>query len=74
MAAQIYAMKSVVDKEKIDCDYVLNRFVEVFLDQSQADSKRNIYEGQLAAGLDYIEDLSFIGPKFAERVSASSPI
>jgi len=67
MAAQVYAMKHVVEKEKIDCDYILDRFVEVFLDPSDADNIKTTYEQQLEAGLDYIQDVDIVNPKFAER-------
>jgi hypothetical protein len=69
LGRHMYAMKHVVEKEKLDCDYLLDRFVETFLDQSDADKMKEIYEGQLEAGLDYIEDVSLMNPKYVERVS-----
>jgi hypothetical protein len=69
MAKHMYAMKHVVEKEKLNCDYLLDRYVETFLDQSDADNMKEIYEGQLEAGLDYIEDVSLMNPKYVERVS-----
>lgn len=68
MEAHMYAMKQVAEKENIDCDYVLDRFVETFLSQSDADHIREVYERQFKAGLDYIEDVDVMSPKYAERV------
>jgi hypothetical protein len=69
MAAHVYAMKHVAEKEKLDCDYILDRYVETFLNQSDADNIKEIYEGQLKAGLDYIQDVDLMSPKYVERVS-----
>ena len=63
MAAHMYAMKYVAEKEKLDCDYILDRYVETFLNQSDADNIKEIYEGQLKAGLDYKQDVDLMGPK-----------
>ncbi|KUJ21530.1 FAD dependent oxidoreductase [Mollisia scopiformis] len=68
-AAQIYAMKHVVEKEKIDCDYMLDRFVETFLNQSDADNIKETYEAQLKAGLDYINDVDIVNPKYVEKIT-----
>lgn len=68
---QMYAMKSVVEKEKLDCDAVLTRYFEVFLTQSHNDRVKAHYEDQLKAGLDFIQDVDYVGPKYVEIVSYS---
>ena len=69
---QVYAMKHVAEKEKLDCDAVLTRCFEVTLSQFQADETARAYEQLLEAGLDFIEDVDFNEPKHAETVSASA--
>lgn len=65
---QVFALKSVVEKEKLDCDAVLTRYFETFLTQSHADEIKKQYDGQLKAGLDFIQDMDFVGPKHVEIV------
>lgn len=60
---QVYAMKAVAEKEKLDCDGVLARCFEVVLDQGQADWASRVYEKQLEDGLDFIQDVCYVGPK-----------
>jgi len=49
---------------------MLDRYVETFLDPSDAHRIKEIYQGQLEAGLDYIEDVDLMNPKYVERVSS----
>jgi len=74
LAAHIYAMKHVAEKEKLDCDFVLTRRIEAFLHQPHADNLKEIYERQLEEGLDYIEDVDFVNQKYIERVSVSHSV
>jgi hypothetical protein len=69
---QVYAMKHVAERGKPDCDAVLTRCFEVTLSQFQADETARAYEQLLEAGLDFIEDVDFNGPKHVETVSASA--
>lgn len=69
-AKQVYAMKNVVKKEMLDCDLVLTRCCEVFVDQKDADDVKETYDNQVNAGLDYIQDVYYVGPKYAARVSS----
>jgi hypothetical protein len=69
---QVYAMKHVAEREKLDCDVVLTRCFEVTLSQFQADETARAYEQLLEAGLDFIEDVDFNGPKHVESLSASA--
>lgn len=65
-------MKAVAEKEKLDCDGVLARCFEVVLDQGQADWASRVYEKQLEDGLDFIQDVCYVGPKHVEQVNGSS--
>jgi len=62
-------MKGTAKKEGIDCDLLLGRMYGVYVDQQQADEVKGIYKRQLEGGLDYIQDVMFVGEKYAERVS-----
>ncbi|KAH9215672.1 FAD dependent oxidoreductase [Leptodontidium sp. 2 PMI_412] len=66
---QSYAMKATVDKEKLDCDALLTRYMEVYLVQSEADDAKQVFGEQLNAGSKYVEDVNYIGPDYVERVS-----
>ncbi|KAG0648210.1 hypothetical protein D0Z07_5294 [Hyphodiscus hymeniophilus] len=68
-ANQVFAMKEVVEKEKLDCDFVLTRVCETYLAQSEADEMTASYEELLKEGLDYIHDVQYLGPKYVERLS-----
>lgn len=68
-AEQVYAMKAVAEKEKLDCEAVLTRCYETILTQAHADECEKIYAGQLDEGLDFIRDVQFIGLKHAGLVS-----
>lgn len=68
-AKQVYAMKEIALKEQLDCDLVLTRVCEAYISQSQADEMTTIYQELLNDELDYIQDLDYVGPKFAKKVS-----
>jgi hypothetical protein len=56
-----------------DCDAVLARSFEVLLSQSQADKAAAKHEKALPAELlDYIEEVDYIGPKYAKIVGVNS--
>jgi hypothetical protein len=65
-------MKHVTENEKLDCDAVLTRCFEVTLSKKQADEAAKAYEQLLEAGLDFIEDVDYNGPKHVETVSTSA--
>lgn len=67
--SQIYAMKAVSEKEKLDCDAILTRCFEVVLNQGHFEAATQVYEKQLDEGLDFIQDFNFVGPKHIERAS-----
>lgn len=67
--AQVFAMKRIAEKEELDCDLVLTRVCETTRSQVIANERREGYEKHRHAGLDYIDDVDFVGPKFAETVS-----
>jgi len=66
---QIYAMKATVDKEELDCDALLTRYMETYLVQSEADQAKQVFDEQLAAGYDYVADVNYIKPAVVENIS-----
>lgn len=68
---QVFTMKSVVEKEGLECDAVLTRYFETFLDQEHVDKTKEQYEEQVKAGLDFIQDVDYVGPKYIERVCST---
>jgi cation diffusion facilitator CzcD-associated flavoprotein CzcO len=68
-AKQVYAMKEVVWREKLDCDLLLTRVCEAYISQEQADEMTAMYQKLLDDRLDYIQDVDCVGAKYAERVS-----
>lgn len=65
---QIYALKEVVDKEGIDCDFLLTRSFDVWMNETQAREKEQEVRSLWAAGIDIVKKHVNIIPK--ERVEA----
>lgn len=64
----IYGVKSVIEKEKIEAEAELRRTFDVSLDENDAAEVKKHFESQLASGFPLSEDLNFVGREFAERV------
>ncbi|KIM93789.1 hypothetical protein OIDMADRAFT_149679 [Oidiodendron maius Zn] len=67
--AHIYALKQVMEHEKINCDFILIRTLEVLFDQAQTDSLDAIYHEKLRSCVGMLDDVGFIGQKYAEQLS-----
>ncbi len=67
--AHIQAIKRLVEKEHIDCDFTLTRTFDVFLDQAFADKSKHAYDDMVEKGVTSIQDAHFTPAKYAERVS-----
>ena len=67
--AHIQEIKSLVEKEHIDCDFTLTRTFDVFLDEAFANKSKNAYDSMVKKGLTSIQDAHFTPAKHAERVS-----
>ena len=66
--ANIYAVKSVIEKEKIDAEAELRRSFDVALEEEDAGNVKKEFEAQLESGFPLMEEVNFVGPEFAERV------
>ena len=67
--AHIQAIKKLVEKEHIDCDFTLTRTFDVFLDEAFANKTKEAYEIMVKKGLTSVQDVQFTSAKYAERVS-----
>lgn len=67
--AHVQAIKAIVTKEKIDCDFTLTRTVDVWCNQDAADKAKVVYEQMVAHGLKYMDDVDFTTGPAAEGIS-----
>lgn len=65
---QIQAMKQVVEKEKINCDFYLRRSYDVYLDETKAKKVKDTLDKQLKDGVCCSEYIDYVGPKYVEHV------
>ena len=70
-AANIPAVKELVEKENIDCDFHLTRAIDVYLDEAQAKETEASYRELVRMGVASLGDVHFIDGKSTERVSNS---
>jgi len=68
-ASQVLAIKEVVYKEKIDCDFQLTRAIDVSLDQAHVDKAEAAFQDLVEAGAESVKDVHFTGKKYAEQIS-----
>ena len=66
--AHVQAIKEVVEKEKIDCDFTLTRTVDVWANQDAADKAKGVYDKMVGHGLKYMNDVHFTMGKDAPGV------
>jgi glycine/D-amino acid oxidase-like deaminating enzyme len=68
-ASHVTAIKKVVVKEKIDCDFVVTRTTDVWCNQGAAERAKASYDKMVAYGLKHMDDVDFYIGKDAEGVS-----
>ncbi|KAF7554442.1 hypothetical protein G7Z17_g2918 [Cylindrodendrum hubeiense] len=67
--SNIYAVKDLIEKEGLDCDFHMTRALDVFLDPKQANGVEKAYREIVRAGIVNVSDMSFTPKKDAERIS-----
>lgn len=72
-ASQVFAVKALVEKEKIDCDFVLTRAIDVTLDPEMARKTEEDYNTLVKAGVAALGDVQFTPKKNAEGVHSCLP-
>ena len=65
---QIYALKEVVEREGLDCEFELRRSYDVFLDDLEAEDVKSQFLVSLAAGHKWTRDRWLIDEKMVEQV------
>lgn len=66
----IYGLKSVVEKEKLDCEFELRRTFDVFIDQEDADLAEQMYDDGVEKGSAWTRDRDFVPKSRAEQVTS----
>lgn len=66
--AHLQAIGDLVEKEKVDCDLILTRSFDVFLDEGQAKASKEAYDKMLSFGITSIKDAHYTPAKQAEQV------
>ncbi|KAI0016899.1 FAD dependent oxidoreductase superfamily [Xylariomycetidae sp. FL0641] len=67
--AHLQAIKDVVDKEQIDCDFTLTRTTDVWCNEDAAKKAKATYDSLVSKGLKYMNDVHFITGPSAEGAS-----
>lgn len=67
-AANVYALKDLVEREAIDCDFHLTRALDVYLDHAHAQEMAATYKKFAASRMLNLKDVALTSEKDAERV------
>lgn len=67
--SHVQALKDLVERERIDCDFTLGRSMDVFLDEAQAVEAKGAYDELKESGLVSLKDVQYTSAKNAEIVS-----
>lgn len=68
-SSQVLAVKALVEKERIDCDFTLTRAVDVCLDSAHAAKCKVAFETLVAAKTASVQDVQYAEGKAAEMLS-----
>lgn len=69
-ASQVYAVKELVEKEKIDCDFTLTRACDATVHEGLAKETDEAFALLAESGVANLRDVHYTGRKDAERVCA----
>lgn len=67
----VLAVKDLVDKENIDCDFQLTRACDAMLDQADADKVTASFFKIRASGASCVREVQYTGPRDAEQACFS---
>ena len=71
-ASNVYAMKDLVEKERIDCDFILTRAVDATLDPQLAKESIAAYHNLVQdGGIETLKDVQYYTQRDAEGVRTS---
>ena len=66
--AHVHAIKNVIEKEKIECDFTLTRTIDVWCNEKSAQQAKHIYDQMVGRKFKYMDDVVFYTGKTAEGV------
>lgn len=66
--AHVNAIKKVIEKEKIDCDFTLTRTMDVWCNEKSAKQAKEVYDEMVARKFEYMDDAIFYTGRAAEGV------
>jgi hypothetical protein len=66
--SHVLAVKDLVEKENIDCEFQLTRACDAFITQEYADKVTESFMGIKARGNTCVREVQYTGPKDAEMV------
>ncbi|KAK6381295.1 hypothetical protein LTS17_004352 [Exophiala oligosperma] len=67
--AHIMALKNVIEKEKIDCDFLVTRSFDVFMDSDEARQRELDLRTYKDMGLDELEHVDVLATKYLEAIT-----
>lgn len=67
-ASQVQAVKALVEKERIDCEFTLTRTCDVILHEPLAAETEKAFKELKESGIANLQDVHFTGREAAERV------
>lgn len=68
--ANVKAVSQYVEEEKVDCDFVLTRAMDVFFPQDMARKAQYGYDKLVEAGVKITNETYAVPDKYAEKVSS----
>ena len=67
--AHLNAIKCLIEKENIDCDFTLTRSIDVWCNEEAALKAKQVYDMLVSRNLEYMKDVFFVLGKDAEGIS-----
>lgn len=67
--AHLKVIKTLIETEKIDCDFTLTRSIDVWCNEEAAAKAKNMYDLLVSRNFEYMKDVFFVLGKDAEGIS-----
>jgi glycine/D-amino acid oxidase-like deaminating enzyme len=62
--------KKIIEEEKLDCEFELRRSHDMQLETPESEQLKHMYDESCKAGQEWTKNVSWIGPKHVEQVTA----
>ena len=70
-ADQLWAIKGLIEKENIDCDFNLTRAYDIFLDAQHAEKCKKEFDQAVAEGFPTVKDVGYLPGPAAEGLAGA---